>query len=123
MAVLAIALCILCVALLAAIIWQTVRLSAFKKQMDEFCQRAEEDARKREDAWQNVVHDLRHPAAAVYVAGLPQNRIGTSEYADVFLNEVPKAANKIATTMSEGIPPRRIPIASPRKKQEKTHHE
>lgn len=115
---LVIVLCIVCIILLAAVIWQTMQLRALQQQMDEFCQQIEEDARKREAAWHDLVHDLRNPAAAVYaLADLIQGSKDDPKQTEHFLEEIHKAADQVLAVLNKGVPPRRVPIANPRKQQ------
>ena len=88
-------LCIVCIGLLAALLYQ-------------------EDARKREAAWHDLVHDLRNPVASVYaLAELIQDNRDNAEQVDHFLDSIHTAAQKLLTVLQEQVPPRREPIGRP----------
>ena len=106
-------LCIVCIGLLAALLYQTKRLRAVRQLMDEyyqsvdeFCKSTEEDARKREAAW----HDLVHVYA---LAELIQDNRDNAEKVDHFLDSIHTAAQKLLTVLQEQVPPRREPIGRP----------
>lgn len=117
-------LCIVCIGLLAALLYQTKRLRAVRQlldeyyqSVDEFCKSTEEDARKREAAWHDLVHDLRNPVASVYaLAELIQDNRDNAEQVDHFLDSIHTAAQNLLTVLQEQVPPRREPIGRPCRK-------
>ena len=106
---------------MAALLYQTKRLRAVRQlldeyyqSVDEFCKSTEEDARKREAAWHDLVHDLRNPVASVYaLAELIQDNRDNAEQVDHFLDSIHTAAQKLLTVLQEQVPPRREPIGRP----------
>ena len=117
MAALIILLCIVCIGLAAGLIAQTAQLRALQWQMDEFCERIENEALAREDAWQYLVQDVREPAAKVCELAqyIQDNRNDTERVAHLQAESY-DAANKVLAILQKDMPPRRKLIVNPWKK-------
>ena len=98
---------VLCILLLAATIWQTIRLHALRQEMQTLRQNAETAASEQEARWHDLVHDLRNPAACVFTLAelIQNNRDGDPKQLDHFLDEIHKASSQVLKVLAEQVPP------------------
>lgn len=105
---LVVVLIVLCIALFAAVLLQTMRLRALQQQMDKLRRNAETAVYRQETLWHDMVHDLRNPAACVFTLAnlIQENRDGDPKQLNHFLDEIHKSSSQVLQVLAERVPPR-----------------